>query len=72
MKNKKKDPKHYQPLAEKPMAVSKDGTTVSVGGQVFKRVVLPSVAAPKKTEEDLEEAIRSMDEMRVSEIGSDD
>ena len=67
MQNKKKDPKHYEPLAHKPMAVSKDGTTLSVGGQVFKRVVLPSVAAPKKVEEDLETAFKEMDEIRTQE-----
>jgi len=67
MQNKKKDPKHYEPLAEKPMAVSKDGSTVSVGGQVFKRVVLPSVAAPMKIEEDLEVAFKEIDEMRTQE-----
>lgn len=67
MQNKKKDPKHYEPLAEKPMAISKDGSTLSVGGQVFKRVVLPSVAAPKKIEEDLEAAFKEMDEVRTQE-----
>jgi len=72
MQNKKKDPKHYEPLCEKPMAVSKDGTTLSVGGQLFKRVVLPSVVAPKKVEEDLEVAFKEIDEMRTSEVGSDD
>lgn len=67
MQNKKKDPKHYEPLAHKPMAVSKDGTTLSVGGQVFKRVVLPSVATPKKAEDDLEQAFEEMDALRTQE-----
>ena len=67
MQNRKKDPKHYEPLAEKPMAVSKDGATVSVGGQVFRRVVLPSVATPKKAEEDLEKAFEELDQLRTQE-----
>lgn len=67
MQNKKKAPKHYEPLAEKPMAVSEDGTTVSVGGQVFKHVVLPSVASPKKEEEDLEQAFKELDAIRTQE-----
>lgn len=49
------------------MAVSKDGTTLSVGGQVFKRVVLPSVATPKKAEDDLEQAFEEMDALRTQE-----
>ena len=65
MLKKKTEVKHYDLLGEKPMAVSNDGTTFSVGGKVFKRVVLPSVAAPKKTEEDLETALKEMDEQRT-------
>lgn len=67
MQKKKKEVKHYDLLGEKPMAVSNDGSTVSVGGQVFKRVVLPSVATPKKAEEDLEQAFEDMDQMRTQE-----
>ncbi len=67
MQKKKKEVKHYELLGEKPMSVSNDGSTVSVGGKVFKRVVLPSVAAPKKTEEDLETALTEMDEPRTQE-----
>jgi len=67
MQKKKKEVKHYDLLAEAPTAISKDGATLSVGGQVFKRVVLPSVAAPKKIEEDLETAFKEMDEPRTQE-----
>jgi len=67
MQKKKQEVKHYELLGEKPMTVSNDGSTVSVGGKVFKRVVLPSVAAPKKTEEDLETALKEMDEPRTQE-----
>ena len=47
MQKKKKDVKHYEPLQDLPMSVSKDGKKVSIGGQTFVRTVLPSVAAPK-------------------------
>lgn len=59
--------KHYDLLTEAPTAVSEDGATLLVGGQVFKRVVLPSVAAPKKIEEDLETAFVEIDEVRTQE-----
>ncbi len=72
MQKKKKEVKHYELLGEKPMAVSNDGSTVSVGGKVFKRVVLPSVATPKKVEEDLEEEFKEMEQMRTSESGQDE
>jgi len=72
MQNKKKDPKHYELLPKKPMTVSSDGTTVLVGGQVFKRTVLDSVATPKKAEEDLEKAFEELDQMRTQEEGSDE
>ena len=67
MKNKKKETKNYEPLSHKPMAVSEDGSTLSVVGQVFKRVVLPSVATPKKAEDDLEQAFEEMDALRTQE-----
>ncbi len=72
MQNKKKEIKHYEPLAHKPMAVSEDGSTLSVGGQVFRRTVLPSVATPKKAEEDLEKAFEELDQMRTSEAEADE
>ena len=47
MQKKKKQVKHYEPLKDVPMSVSKDGTKVLIGGQAFVRTVLPSVAVPK-------------------------
>ena len=67
MQKKKKEVKHYELLGEKPMSVSDDGSTVSIGGQVFKRVVLPSVATSVKTEDDLEDALTEMDIPRTQE-----
>jgi len=53
--------------------VSADGLFIMMDdGTRFKRTVLPSVAAPKKVEVDLEEAFKEMDQMGVSEAGSDD
>ena len=67
MQKKKKEEKHYELLGEKPMSVSDDGSTVSIGGQVFRRVLLPSVATSVKTEDDLEDALTEMDIPRTQE-----
>ncbi len=71
MQKKKKEVKHYDLLNEAPTAVSKDGSTVSVGGQVFRRTVLPSVAV-KRSEEikeqmQLDEALADLDQPRTQE-----
>ena len=48
--------------------VSPDGTYVTMAdGTRFRRTVIPSVASPKKAEEDLEKAFEEMDQMRTSE-----
>ena len=48
--------------------VSPDGTYVTMDdGTRFKRTVIPSVASPKKAEEDLEKAFEEMDQMRTQE-----
>jgi len=71
MQKKKKEVKHYDLLGEPPTSVSKDGKTVSVGTQVFKRTVLPSVAvkhsADLKEEAQFDEALAELDQMRTQE-----
>ena len=53
--------------------VSPDGSFVTMDdGTRFIRTVLPSVATPKKVEEDLEDAFKEMDQMRTSESELDD
>ena len=71
MQKKKKEVKHYDLLNEVPTAVSKDGSTVSVAGQVFRRTVLES-AAVKRSEEikeqmQLDEALADLDQSRTQE-----
>jgi hypothetical protein len=48
----KKEEVNITPIDAKEMRLSKDGSHVTVGSRVFKRVVLPSSAAPKQTEAD--------------------
>ena len=53
--------------------VSPDGSFVTMDdGTRFRRTVLPSVATPKKVEEDLEEAFKEMEQMRTSESELDE
>ena len=56
MPKQKKTTKEYKPLPVGEMHVADGGDSLLVGGQRFKRVVLPSVVAPSakqaKTEEE--------------------
>ena len=51
--------------------VSADGSHVSIGGVTFKRTVLPSVASPKKEDEQLNDELETIDESTLREESSD-
>ncbi|MDB4639049.1 hypothetical protein OAE83_00965 [bacterium] len=51
--------------------ISPDGSHVSIGGAIFKRTVLPSVASPKKEDTQLNDELESMDASVIREEASD-
>lgn len=66
-KKKQKQSKEYKPTEGK-QTVSADGKTIRIGGSVFSRTVLPSVAKPSSEVMELEESFEAIDRLPVSEV----